>query len=238
MEERSLSAKARKKVKDELEKSNKDRKLKMFQRRMELARQGTVYYKQGKMKDAVNCFYKYLDVLEQWKEAKQGTLEPKHFDHKKDVAELLLLTGIFWDLAKLYDRAGKKEEVRLKSFLDRYVLFSKGMPYQHVCAELCRKYLVNGNPVHRGMFKDVHVALGGGKCFIATAVEDYCEPETLPILRKFRDEVLLQNLYGKAFVAFYYCVGPWLARGLLRLPEAVQKSTAKVIVRIAYLIKP
>ena len=237
MEDRSLSARARKKVKEQAEKSQKERQVKLFHKRMELARQGTIHYKQGQMKEAVNCYYRYFDILEQWKSVKPGMLELKHFDQKKDIAELLLMTGILWDLAKLYDRAGKKEEVRLKSFLDKYIQFSKGMPYQVVCAELVRKFLVNGNPMHRSMFKDVYIQLGGGKCFIATAVEDFCEPNTLPRLREFRDQILLKRKLGRIFVSTYYQTGPFLARLVLKSPLSFQHILAKLFDRIAQKIR-
>jgi hypothetical protein len=227
VEDRPLSIRARKKVKAQIEKTERDRLMRLFQKRMELARNGSTFFREGKIKEAVQNYYSYLEILEKTKGLQKGGLEPRHFDAKKDIAELLLLSGVFWDLAKLHDRAQKKESDRVHYYLSRYVMFSKGMPFQHVSSELIRKYLVNGLPKHRKEFKDAHIQLGGGKCFIATAVEDYCEPETLPSLRKFRDETLLQNFAGQAFVKFYYQVGPSLARLVLRMPEGFQKSLAR-----------
>lgn len=53
-------------------------------------------------------------------------------------------------------------------------------------------------------------ALGSG-CYIATAVYgDYNSYEVLK-LREFRDNVLAKNVFGRAFIEFYYSVSPWLS---------------------------
>ena len=52
---------------------------------------------------------------------------------------------------------------------------------------------------------------GSGGCFIATAAYgSYLEPQ-VKMLRAFRDDVLLQHAWGRAFVDFYYTVSPSLA---------------------------
>lgn len=52
---------------------------------------------------------------------------------------------------------------------------------------------------------------GGGGCFIATAAYgSYLDPHVM-VLRHFRDEVLLKNTAGTAFVKFYYAYSPPLA---------------------------
>ncbi|SDE86169.1 Ribosomal protein L7/L12 C-terminal domain-containing protein [Mucilaginibacter pineti] len=49
-------------------------------------------------------------------------------------------------------------------------------------------------------------------CFIATACYgDYDAAEVL-VLRKFRDERLMQSFAGKVFVQFYYAISPFLAK--------------------------
>ena len=233
MEERSLSIRARKKVKAEIEKAEREKHLMLFQRRMELARNGATAFREGKIRESLQNYYGYLDVLERSKNIPRGKLDPKYFDQKKDIAELLLLSGVFWDLAKIYDRGGKKSTDKVLQFLDMFVTFSSGMPFQKISAELVRKFLVNGMPKHRAEFKDTHIRLGGGKCFIATAVEDYCEPQTLPLLRRFRDQYLLKRAWGRGFVRVYYRLGPGLARLVLRTPEGLQKKIAKKLDQVA-----
>lgn len=63
-------------------------------------------------------------------------------------------------------------------------------------------------------------------CFIATACYgNYDAPEVL-VLRQFRDEKLLQNLYGKMFVKFYYSVSPFLTRTISK-SDTLKKSVRK-----------
>jgi hypothetical protein len=52
---------------------------------------------------------------------------------------------------------------------------------------------------------------GGGGCFIATAVYGPSSRE-VSILRRFRDDHLLTNTPGRAFVRFYYAHSPAIAR--------------------------
>lgn len=232
-DDRPLSMRARKKVKEQMERAERERLMKLFQRRMELARDGALAYREGRLKEAIQNYYQYIDILERTKEAGRDKLEPGHFDQKKDVAELLLLSGVFWDLAKIQDKTQKTDLSRLRFYLDRFVLFSKNMPFQHVSAELIRKYLVNGTPRHRKEFKDTHIRLGGGKCFIATALEDECTPGTLERLRRFRDRRLLGSAAGRLLVRGYYTISPPLARVLVRAPTPIRFGLARVLSRLA-----
>jgi hypothetical protein len=52
---------------------------------------------------------------------------------------------------------------------------------------------------------------GAGGCFIATAAYGTPMAEQVQILREFRDEYLLTNVVGQAFVDFYYMVSPPIA---------------------------
>ena len=237
MEEKTLSGRTRKKVNAQMEKAERERKVKLFQKRMEFARNGALAFKQGNLKDSLHHYFGYIEVLEKAKDVGRDELQPKHFDTKKEVAELLLLTGVFWDLSKIHDLGGKKAFDRLRFYLDRFVMFSRGMPFQHVSAELIRKFLVNGNPKNRREFKNAHLQLGGGKCFLATSVEDFLPETTLPKLRSFRDERLLNSRVGRIFVKYYYFVGPTLAQMMIRTPEAFQRKFARLVENLANSLK-
>ena len=71
-------------------------------------------------------------------------------------------------------------------------------------------------------------------CFIATACYgNYNAPEVL-ILRKYRDDVLLNTIIGTAFVKFYYFVSPPLAKQLEKYDKAksfVRKHILQPIVK-------
>lgn len=72
-----------------------------------------------------------------------------------------------------------------------------------------------------------------GWCYIATAVYgSYDAPETM-ILRKYRDEHLLTNLFGRLFVKSYYFLSPPIARYLKNAKKVnhVVKLILNVIVK-------
>ncbi len=237
MEEKTLSGRTRKKVKAQMEKAERERTAKLFAKRMEYARNGATAFKQGNLKDALHNYFGYIEILEKSKDVSRDELQPRHFDPKKEVAELLLLTGVFWDLSKIHDHGGKKAFDRFRFYLDRFVMFSRGTPFQHVSAELIRKFLVNGNPKNRKEFKNAHLQLGGGKCFLATAVEEHLPSRTLPHLRRFRDQRLMMSVPGRSFVRAYYFFGPGLARILIRMPEGFQKRFARLVENFADSLK-
>ena len=215
MSDRPLSIRARKKYKAQIEQAAREKHIASFNHRMELAKQGVDACKRKDYRAALQFHHAYLDSLEK---AKGGDLTPKSFDQKSEAAEMLMITGVYWDLAKVYDRIGQKNNSKVKLMINKFVLFSKGMNYQRLSQEMLRKLLTNDRPVNRALFKEAYVKLGGGRCFIATAVEEHCETESVLVLKRFRDEILLKNNFGRAFVRIYYKIGPIIAIHLIRSP--------------------
>jgi hypothetical protein len=201
---------------------------------MELAKLGVEAQKNKNYRSALQYYIAYIDILQKGKNV--SDLSPKDFDAKSDSAELLMLTGIYWDLAKIYDRLGSKDQFKAKYYLDKFVLFSKGTPYQKLSQEMLRKFLTYETPRDRQLFKDAYITLGGGKCFIATAVEEHCDPVSIVILKRFRDEVLSKNGLGRAFITIYYALSPTIARKLIRTSPRFQKKVAFWIEKISSAI--
>jgi hypothetical protein len=206
----------------------------LLKRRIELAQRGVEAFKQGKISEAVLSFQAYLKILEDWKGVPAGGLTPSHFDVKKDIPELLVISGVYWDLTKLFDRTRNRQS-EFHHYMGKYLLFSKGMPFQPLAAETLRKYVNNDKPVHGDDFKNTYKQMTGNSisCFVATSLIDVCDFETLPRLRVFRDEVLERSFAGRAFVRGYYVVGPWIAATLDRMPECIRVQAAKIIDHLA-----
>jgi hypothetical protein len=59
----------------------------------------------------------------------------------------------------------------------------------------------------------------GGGCFIATAAYGTPMDEEIQILIGFRDEYLLTNSLGRAFVDFYYKISPPIAEFITEHPN-------------------
>ena len=111
-----------------IEQAEKERKQELFKRRLELAREGIALYEAKNLAEATKKLLQYIRILEDGKRIKPGELHPSQFDRKNDQGELLLISGVYWDLAKLYDRTkSKAREKDLKAYLNKFVLFSKGM---------------------------------------------------------------------------------------------------------------
>ncbi|MCC7442860.1 MAG: hypothetical protein IT285_14600 [Bdellovibrionales bacterium] len=226
----------RESIQKNIERAEATHRREFFKKRVDLAKDGIRHYQKQEFSQAVTCFKGYIRILEEWKSAPTGGIAPSYFDRTHDSAELLLISGIYWDLAKLYDRTKshmKHEE--FLHFLDKYVLFAKGMPYENVCAETLRKYVANGKCLHGEEFKAAYRRMVGttSKCFVATALSDLCDPETLPRLREYRDNRLLRSRSGRLFVRFYYRLGPMAARALLRAPGPVRARAAAGLDRLA-----
>ena len=224
---------ARKKVKAQIEKAARETHVAKFNHRMDLVKQGALALKKKDYRNALQYFLAYLDVLEK---AKGGTLTPKSFDPKTEAAEMLMATGVFWDVAKIYDMMTKKEIPKVQYHLDKFVLFSKGTNYQRLSVEMLRKCISNGKLKTSGPFKEAYVKLGGGRCFVATAVEEHCDSQTVYILKRYRDEVLSKNRMGRVFTRVYYQISPLIAIRLIRSSEQKQKRVARILGFIANAI--
>jgi hypothetical protein len=237
LKEKALTI-ARKKIEKEIEQVEEERQRKLKNQRLELARMGMTAYKSNNIKAAVRAFEGYLRTWEDMYGVQRGGLTPRFFDPKKDLIELLMISGVYWDLAKIYDRsrtAQKRKDLLL--YLDKYILFSKGMPFQALCAETMRKYIVRGKPLHRGDFKNAYRVLNPNQCFIATALVDVTFEFTIPVLRDFRDDCLKNSNLGQCFIRGYYHCGPSLAEHIDRLPYFLRRMMGLVLSGFAFLIQ-
>jgi hypothetical protein len=229
----------RKELKSAVEQAELEQRLKLFRQRVDLVRVGLKsYHEYHKVIPAVKAFHSYLRILEEMKGVGDGGLTPAHFDPRKEIAELLLVSGIYWDLVKIYDRTKSPEKyAEFLGYMQKFVMFAKGMPYETVAAETMRKYIAKNGPMHKDQFKQAYKNMGGSNlCFVATSLFDVTDPETIAVLREFRDEKLLKSAAGRIFVRGYYRLGPWIAAALDRMPLSVRRRAGTALDRIASLV--
>ena len=81
-------------------------------------------------------FWKYFDVDEK-------NLSPKIFEKENNIHEVMLISQVYWDLAKAI-RQIRKAQMECERCLDKFVEFSIGFKFQYLNSEILRKYLKKG----------------------------------------------------------------------------------------------
>lgn len=216
-------------IKAAMDLAQEQQKRDMFKRRLEVAKKGIMSLEEGKALEAVYHFRTYLRIVEDGKGVADHGLSPQHFNKETDLQEMLLITGVYWDLAKIYDRSnGPEADKDFRIFLNKFVVFSQGMPYQPVSAETLRKTVSYSRVKHRKEFRAAYVQLTGNKCFVSGALIDLIPENEISRLRALRTD-LLQTGSGRLFVASYNRVGPWMARGILHAPDWFRALCARLV---------
>lgn len=87
-------------------------------------------------------------------------------------------------------------------------------------------------------FKPANVKTGGGSsstggCYVATATVGKERHHILSTLRRLRDQHLLTNSAGQAFVAAYYTVGPYVAKVIER-SELLRGLSMRLVIKPLY----
>lgn len=213
-----------------MEQQEEDRRKRLLAKRLEHARAGAQAYQKRKHGEAVKAFASYLAVLEEIKGVEPGGLRPNLFDIRTEFPELLVVSGVYWDLAKLYDRTESADAQALfRQYLDRFILFAKGMPHQVLCGETLRKYLGNDKPRHRSEFRRAYREITGASCFIATSLVDTLGLEEIERLRLFRDKRLAPHVWGRALIRVYGWLGPKIANRVDHWPEPARRALAATL---------
>jgi len=229
--EKALSAKSqalRDRIQAQIDQAAEAHRQELFKHRIELARGGVRSYSLRRVPEAVKSFHTYIKILEDWKKVSEGGLTPSLFDPKEDAAELLLISGVYWDLVKLYDRTKSSERyAEFSHYIEKYIEFTAGQPFQPLAAETVRKYIVADKPVHKKEFKELYKNIADSNCFVATSLVDVQESETTPTLRWWRDQVLRKSQAGRVFLFVYYRLS--LGRGMAHLADASPATVRRML---------
>jgi hypothetical protein len=175
-----------------------------YENRITIAKHGKECLDAGDYGNALKKFIDYFLILVELKEVKDiYELKVQMFDPKKDLTELLMISHIYFEMARMYDAVPKFQEDS-KKCLDQFVHFSANQPYQVVNSEMVRKYLkksVFKNPeTFRAAYQQIFVQ--SKKCYIVT----FCYGDQHQLTQDFRSfkECLLDFSLGQSAVRLYY----------------------------------
>ncbi len=195
------------KKKDEGTRKHSTQLLENYRNRISLLKVSHDYYQKDNIAKAVEGYNKYLNIVSKYHFTTEEALKPKMFNQKTEIAEILLISQVYWALAKAYDR-NPKFKAECKRYLDQFVLFSLGYKHQYINSEMIRKFIRKGIAYNPKLFEMAYkrIMVDSKKCYVAT----YCFTETHPVtetLREFKQWLLKSNL-GYKFVENYYRFSP------------------------------
>lgn len=200
---------AKKEAKDLRDERKREQIKELYRTRLVHLKRAQILIKEDKMAPAVECYTKYLGILSLYFDVPEEKLSPSLFDPEKDLTELLLISHAYWDLAKAFDRSPNLQRDCLRC-LDQFVRFSIGFKYQHVNAQIVRKFNNKKQAHNPKAFEMAYqrIQISSKKCYIATSCFGENDPRTNQ-LRVFKHQIANYNL-GLDFIDFYYLYSPKL----------------------------
>ncbi|PIK14287.1 hypothetical protein [Halobacteriovorax sp. JY17] len=197
-----------KKASDE-EKQRPERVVNAYRDRLKALKQARQYYSNGEIPKAVERYSTYLNNLASYFGVTEDKLTPAFFDAEKEISELLLISQAYWDLSKAYDRSPNlhRESIRC---LEQFVKFTNGFKYQHINAQMLRKFIKRKQAHNLKSFQNAYtkIQVESKGCFIAT----YSFGENHSVtndLRLFKQRILPYKI-GLKFIEIYYLSSPKL----------------------------
>ncbi|HLW57784.1 MAG TPA: hypothetical protein VKY27_10385 [Bacteriovoracaceae bacterium] len=176
-----------------------------YNNRITITRHGKEAFDNGEYAIALSRYKEYLETVSEVKEA--GTdiysLRPSHFDPEKDLTEMLMISQIYLELARIYDAVPKYKDELHKS-LDQFLNFTINQPYQVINSEILRKHIKRGKFRNYDTFRDYYqqIAIQSKKCYIVT----FSLGNDHPVTQEYRlfKEWLLDFPLGQELVRLYY----------------------------------
>ena len=177
-----------------------------YTQRITIAKQGREAFLGKDYVNATKKYTEYLGILAELNDLEDiYQLKPSMFDANKDVTELLLISHVYWEMARINEMTPKLQAT-YKKCLAQFVKFTINQPYQVFNSEMMRKYIKKNKrkSLQISMLNDAYgqIFVQSRKCYIAT----YCFGENskeVATLRTFKEDIL-QFSFGKSFIELYY----------------------------------
>lgn len=158
----------------------------------------------GDYSGAIRRFNEYLLTIAEAKGASNiYGIKVHQFDPQKDLTEMLMISHIYFEMARIYDASAKFQDDAQKC-LEQFVHFSANQPYQVVNSELVRKYLKKSVFKNHDLFRNAYqqIYVQSKKCYVVT----FCYGDSHPVTQAYRalKEVMLESHLGRELVRQYY----------------------------------
>ena len=202
--------------------NTKDKKreqlIELYRTRLSHLKRAQIFFKEDRVSLAVDSYNKYLGILALYFDVTEDRLTPSMFDTEKDMTELLLISHAYWDLAKAYDRSPNLQRECFRC-LEQFIKFSIGFKYQHVNAQIIRKFNNKKQAHNLKAFEAAYhkIQISAKRCYLATMCFGF-EDEKTEVLRHFKLKIAKYNL-GLDFIDFYYAHSPTLVNYLEERPK-------------------
>lgn len=175
--------------------------------RLTVLRLAREYNQKKDVANAVKAYIKYIDALLKYFDVTEENLRPSLFEKDQNIHEIMLISQVYWDLAKAYDRSDKLQGECTRC-LNKFVQFSTGFKFQYLNSEILRKYLKKGAARNTREFEKAFkkINLSSNRCYIAT----YCFGETsneVKVLRALKTKIQ-KYYFGYYFIKLYYQWSP------------------------------
>lgn len=192
--------------------------LKAYSERLKILKKAQELAGMDEIPKAVQHYSQYLNILAQYFDIPESELSPVFFNREKDLAEMLLISHVYWDLAKAYDRSPNLtlESIRC---LKQFVTFTLGFKYQYANSQMVKKFVRQKMAHNPKAFKDAYekIRIEAKGCYIATLCYGSLDARTIA-LRRHRDSVLSKSIFGRLFTLIYQALSPRLVKLLITFP--------------------
>jgi hypothetical protein len=177
-----------------------------YNQRITIARHGREFFLAKDYISAAKKYNEYLNILAEMKEIKDiYQLRPNMFDEKNDLTEMLLISHIYWELARINELTPKLQK-NFQMALNQFIRFTINQPFQVLNAEMLRKYIKKnkGKSSQMQVLTDAYnkIFTESKKCYIST----HCfgkESQITEDLRLFKNYIA-QNKFGIYLIKSYY----------------------------------
>ena len=193
-----------------------------YEQRISIAKIGKSALNNRDYGTAISRFVEYMKIMADVKEVGDYfELRPSNFDPKKELTEMLMMSHVFFEMARIYDGSPKFSQ-EAKKCLSQFISFTSNQPYQIVNSEMLRKYLKRTAFKNAEMFDSAHkqIYIESKKCYVVT----FCYGETHRVTQDFRlvKDWLLEFSLGQQLVRYYYlyssvAVQKWEHHRLMKL---------------------